>query len=99
MTTPPGQGGLVDPFNLTTEAYETPADDLDQWLAYEHKVRVGLLWTSGILLFGLVTLQVVMGFKLDPDQYQVVSAPLAGINTVLAAVLGAAALYYFTRRD
>jgi hypothetical protein len=103
VTTPP-EGELfeysegVDPLDLTGERYEAPAG-LDRWEAYAHRVRVGLLSTCGVALGLLIVVQVWMGFKLDPDRYQVVVGPLNGANSLLAAVIGAAGLYYFTRRN
>ncbi len=98
MTGTPPEGDDPFAYDLSDETFEAPPG-LDRWTQYEHKVRVGLMWTCGLLLGVLVSVQIVMGFNLDPDQYQVFIAPLSAADTLFAAVLGAAALYYFTRRD
>ena len=84
--------------DLTRESFNAPADQLDRRVPYEERVRRGLLIAAGIMFVALTALQVVMGMTVSPEHYQAISGPLAGVDTVVAATLGAAALYYFTRR-
>ena len=66
------------------------------WAEQTRRVLMGLLGA----MFAIVTaLLVTLALLLDPKEYQPVAAVLAGPNTVLAAALGGAILYYFTRRE